>query len=147
MTATVEREIAAGRERIVEILSDGWNYPTWVVGACRMRRVDGHWPQQGARLHHSVGVWPLVIDDSTDVVENALPDRLVLRARASVFGRAQITLEVESLGNRRCRVRMSEQVMDHLGKALPTMITDPPIVWRNTEVLGRLDALATRPSG
>ncbi|MDI3193607.1 hypothetical protein QK290_04985 [Pseudarthrobacter sp. AL07] len=29
--------------------------------------VDAQWPGTGSRLHHSVGHWPLVINDSTSV--------------------------------------------------------------------------------
>ena len=49
------RVLAATPDQVWEILSDGWLYPLWVVGASRMREVDDHWPDVGARLHHSVG--------------------------------------------------------------------------------------------
>ena len=48
---------------VFAVLADGWLYPSWVVGASRVRGVDGTWPQPGSRIHHSVGVWPLLIDD------------------------------------------------------------------------------------
>ena len=51
------------------MLSDGWLYALWVVGAARMRDVDEGWPAVGTRLHHSVGTWPLLIDDTTEVLE------------------------------------------------------------------------------
>lgn len=146
MTATVVREIAAPRARVAEILGDGWTYPAWVVGASRMRKVDVEWPRAGATLHHSVGVWPLVIDDTTSVVESDLPGRLVLQARAWPFGRAQITFELEDLGADRCRVTIKEKALDRIGM-LPDAVTDPPITFRNVEMLRRLDALVTRPDG
>ncbi len=48
---------------------DGWIYPVWVVGASRMRDVEDGWPAPGTKLHHSFGIWPLVIDDTTEVLE------------------------------------------------------------------------------
>ena len=56
----VEREIAASADDVWAVLEDGWLYPTWVVGASRMRDVDDNWPEVGSRLHHSVGNWPLL---------------------------------------------------------------------------------------
>ena len=52
------------------MLADGWQYATWVVGASRIRDVDRNWPARGSRIHHSVGLWPLLIDDSTEVVRS-----------------------------------------------------------------------------
>ena len=68
-------------EDVFEVLGDGWLYPSWVVGASRMREVDETWPMAGAELHHSFGVWPALINDKT-VVEEFIPSRLmVMRAR------------------------------------------------------------------
>ena len=66
--ATNTRTIHATPEAVWDVLADGWLYPLWVVGASRMREVDDHWPAVGARLHHSVGSWPLLLDDETEVV-------------------------------------------------------------------------------
>lgn len=52
------------------MLADGWLYPSWVVGASRMREVDVKWPASRSRIHHSVGVWPALIDDHTKVLES-----------------------------------------------------------------------------
>ena len=73
------------------MLADGWLYPVWVVGATRMRDVDEDWPAVGTCLHHSVGVWPLVVSDSTEVLESQ-PGRLLrLRARGWPAGEAEVT--------------------------------------------------------
>lgn len=50
--------INASTDDVWSVLSDGWLYPLWVVGASRMRDVDEDWPAVGSRIHHSVGVWP-----------------------------------------------------------------------------------------
>jgi len=55
----VQRMVSAPPEAVWEVLADGWVYTGWVVGASRMRSVDPAWPVPDARLHHSVGGWPL----------------------------------------------------------------------------------------
>ena len=65
--STTSRTIAATPEQVWSVLADGWLYPLFVVGAARMRDVDETWPAVGARLHHSIGAWPLMIDDTTEV--------------------------------------------------------------------------------
>ena len=85
-------------DQVWEVLADGWLYPLWVVGASRMREVDDGWPAVGARLHHSVGTWPLLIDDETESVECEPGVRLVLHAHAWPAGRATVTLRLSPVG-------------------------------------------------
>ena len=65
----VQRRLNCSPEQVFAVLRDGWTYPVWVVGASRMRSVDEGWPAPGTKLHHSFGVWPLLIDDTTEVLE------------------------------------------------------------------------------
>ena len=67
MTSHRDRVLQAEPDAVWEILSDGWLYPLWVVGASRIRAVEGSWPMPGSRIHHSVGTWPLLISDETVV--------------------------------------------------------------------------------
>ena len=80
---TVSRDVDAPAQAVWDVLSDGWLYPLWVVGATRMRDVEAAWPAVGSRLHHSVGVWPLVIDDHTEVLE--VEERRMLRLEVRVW--------------------------------------------------------------
>jgi hypothetical protein len=98
------------------VLSDGWLYPVWVVGAARMREVDDDWPAVGSRLHHSVGIWPVLIDDNTEVLESE-PDRL-LRLRT--------------------RGWLDEDAVEGPGSYVPKPFRTPVLAWRNTETLRRL---------
>src|SRR6187549_1967567 len=93
-----ERRIGTSPERVWDALADGWLYPLWVVGASRMREVDDGWPAVGTRLHHSVGTWPLLIDDTTEVVEVTPGASLTLHARAQPSGVARVTIHLEALG-------------------------------------------------
>ena len=66
-TVVVRRTIQAVPARVWAVLADGWLYPSWVVGASRMRDVEESWPAPGSQLHHSVGLWPLLLDDRTEL--------------------------------------------------------------------------------
>ena len=46
---TVTRDFDASPGDVWDVLSDGWLYPCWVVGAARMRDVDEAWPEKGSR--------------------------------------------------------------------------------------------------
>src|SRR3712207_8748867 len=69
-----QRTMQASPDAVWRVLSDGWLYPLWVVGATRMRDVDADWPAPGSRIHHSAGVWPLIVNDET-TVEAVEPQR------------------------------------------------------------------------
>jgi uncharacterized protein YndB with AHSA1/START domain len=141
---TVERMIATTPDRVWDVLADGWLYPLWVVGATRMRDVDAHWPSVGARIHHSVGVWPAVIDDHTEVTANEPVRRLGLRAKAwPLLGEADVLMELHPEGEG-TRVVMSEDAATGPGRLVPKPLRAPGILWRNTESLRRLAFLAER---
>ena len=82
--------VSAPPEAVWEVLADGWVYTGWVVGASRMRAVDPAWPVPDARLHHSVGGWPLLLDDTTSLLEADPGRELVLKARAWPMGAAHV---------------------------------------------------------
>lgn len=135
------RTIAAPPAKVWAVLDDGWLYPLWVVGATRMREVDDHWPAQGARLHHSAGVWPLVLDDETEVLECVPEQRLRLRARGWPAGAAEVLLELREQGGQTV-VELHEDVVSGPGRLVPAPVRHPMIHVRNVEALRRLAALA-----
>lgn len=135
------RKVASTPEAVFAVLANGWLYPAWVVGATRMRDVDEAWPSVGARIHHSVGVWPAVINDSTSLLEWDPPRRAVLRARLWPVGEATVTLEVEAAPGG-CRVTMTETPASGPLALVPKPAADLPIGARNVETLRRLAFLA-----
>jgi uncharacterized protein YndB with AHSA1/START domain len=139
--STNRRMIDASPARVWEVLADGWLYPSWVVGATRMREVDDHWPQVGARLHHSVGVWPLVLDDTTEVLESVPEQHLHLRVRAWPSGEGEVHLRLSAVGAG-CEVEMVEDAVAGPARFVPGPLRQPPLLWRNTEALRRLALLA-----
>jgi hypothetical protein len=131
------RTVAATPSAVWQVLSDGWLFPVWVVGASRMREVDGHWPEVGANLHHSVGIWPALINDNTEVLE-ALPDHLLrLRTRGWPAGEAEVVLRLEAVGAG-TRITLDEDAVQGPGAFVPRALRTPALAWRNTETLRRL---------
>ena len=137
------RVLTATPDQVWDILSDGWLYPLWVVGASRMREVDEQWPAVGARLHHSVGTWPLLIDDSTEVRETSPGSMIRLRARTWPFGAAEVTLRLSPVGTD-TEVTIEEQATSGPAARVPKVIQDPALGWRNVESLRRLAYVAER---
>ena len=140
--ASNERRVSASPEQVFGVLADGWLYPTWVVGASRMRTVDAAWPAVEARLHHSVGVWPLLLNDETRILEWQPPRRAVLEAKGWPFGTATVELEVTRDGSSGCTVRITENPRRGPGVLVPKPLRDALIKIRNTEALRRLAFLA-----
>lgn len=138
--STVERVISASPDQVWEVLSDGWLYPVWVVGATHMRDVDDDWPAADAQLHHQVGAWPLLIADTTQVAHAEPARRLVLQARAWPFGAARIdmTLEPHSDGS---LVRMAEAPVRGAARWLDNPVFRKLLIARNNECLVRLAAI------
>ena len=126
---------------VFDVLSDGWLYPSWVVGASRIRDVELTWPAVGARIHHSFGVWPFVIDDTTSVLVWHPPHRAVFRARGWPFGEAQVTITVHDRAGG-CLVVMEEEAVTGPGALVPDAVLDPALGVRNRETLRRLAWLA-----
>ena len=136
-----ERTINASPERVWEVLSDGWLYPLWVVGASRMRDVDASWPEVGSRLHHSVGVWPALIDDNTEVLACEPGRSMRLRARGWPLGEAEVSIRLTASGAHTL-VELEEDVVSGPGSLVPEPVKGAMIKIRNVESLRRLAFLA-----
>ncbi len=139
----VQRVLKATPDQVWAVLADGWLYPLWVVGASRMREVDDHWPAAGAQLHHSVGAWPALIDDTTSVVECRPTTYLRLKARAWPTGEAEVVLHLEAHADG-STVTIEEDATSGPGLLVPAPLRTPMLVWRNNEALRRLAYLAER---
>ncbi len=81
--AATTRRIDAPPEKVFDVLSNGWMYTAWVVGASHIRAVESEWPAEGSRIHHSFGAWPVMLSDETKVEVSERPHRLVLLARGA----------------------------------------------------------------
>lgn len=138
----VSRSVAAPAEAVWNVLADGWLYASWVVGASRVREVDDTWPNAGARLHHSVGAWPALLSDSTEVELAEEPHHLVLTAHGGPFGSARVDITIVPDGPGTCTVTIAEDAISGLGKLVPMPARQLAVVPRNREALKRLALLA-----
>lgn len=143
--ATNTRTIDATPEQVWDVLADGWLYPLWVVGASRIREVEDAWPQEGTRLHHSVGVWPLLIDDYTEVTHVVPGEQLCLRARAWPVGEGAVTISLQPVAGG-TKVEIVEDAVSGPGVLVPPPARGLTVKWRNVETLRRLAYLAERRS-
>jgi len=141
--STNTRVMDATPDDVWAVLADGWLFPVWVVGATRMREVDAGWPAAGTCLHHSVGAWPLTLDDTTEVLETVPGSLLVLRARAWPAGEAKVTIRLRPQGAR-TEVVIEEEAAAGPASLVPQALLDPALKWRNVETLRRLAHIAER---
>jgi uncharacterized protein YndB with AHSA1/START domain len=138
---TVRRDVGAAADAVWAVLSDGRLYPSWVVGATRMREVDPAWPGVGAQLHYSVGTWPLLVDDTVTVLACVPKRELVLRCRAWPVGETEIRLTLDERADG-CEVVLSEEVRGGPSRLLPPQARSAMIGPRIAETLRRLAYLA-----
>jgi hypothetical protein len=138
----VSRTVNAPPNAVWAVLADGWMYGMWVVGASRIREVDPDWPQPGSRIHHSVGLWPALINDHTEVLSATVGSELLLKARAWPAGEAHVRLTIEPTRAERSTIRMVEDVTAGPGRIVPRPARQLLIVPRNTETLRRLGLIA-----
>ncbi len=136
------RVMDATPQAIFDVLSDGWSYATWVVGAARIRRVDADFPSPGCLVHHSVGAWPLLLSDNTGVIEYDPPREMLLRVRAWPAGEGEVRLTCTDLGDGRTEVVMDERSVSGPVSLVPGPLEDRLLRGRNAETLRRLAYLA-----
>ena len=139
---TVTRDIAAPRQRVWDVLADGWTYSGWVVGNSRIRAVSPHWPAPGTRILHSIGTWPAVIDDETVVEHAETGHELVLLAKVRPAAQARITLRLSDLPDGGCRVEMSELAVSRPLRWVPDRMQLLGVAPRNRECTWRLAMIA-----
>ncbi len=139
--------ISATPEQVWDVLADGSSYAQWVVGTRQIRQVDDTWPQEGARLHYSVGAGPFTLDDVTVVRISEPPRRLELEANAAPVGSARISIELMPWGGD-CLVVVDEHPLRGPGLLLQNPISEMLFTTRNRLMLRRLRGLVearTRP--
>ena len=117
-----------------DVLANGWTYSGWVVGNSRIRAVSPDWPAPGARILHSIGTWPAVIDDETG-------EELVLLAKIRPAAEARITLQLTDIPGG-CRVAMTEVAVSAPLRWVPDSVQLTAVAPRNRECTWRLAMIA-----
>lgn len=141
-----ERVVRASPAEVFEVLADGWSYAGWVVGAARIRSVDKGFPDPGSSIHHSVGLLPLLMNDTTSVEEYELDHRLVIKVRVWPAGAGRVEF-VTSPRPDGCLLTMREHPVEGPMNLIPDQLLDPVLRWRNSETLRRLAYLAESRAG
>lgn len=136
------RVMQCAPEDVFAVLADGWDYGMWVVGAARIRDVEPTWPAVGSRIHHSVGLWPVLISDTTEVEEVEAPHRLQLKVRAWPTGEGRVVLTMNPTGEGTTEVVMEERAVSGPATLMPAPVQDAMLHPRNVEALRRLAYLA-----
>ncbi len=140
LVARTQRRIPAPSRAVWAALCDGWTYSSWVVGTIRIRRVDADWPAVGSRLDHTVGMWPIMLQDHTQVLENDPGRRLVLQARGWPAGEARVELDLSDEGGE-TTVSMQEDPTSGPGAWISNPLVDRIGKLRLDETLHRLALL------
>ena len=135
--ARAELFFDASPEQVFAVLSDPFTYDRWVVGTRNIRHADPNWPETGSRLHHSVGIGPLNLNDDSEVLDVDPPNKLVLEARGRPFGVARVEFRIDPDKNGSC-VTIDEFVLRPMPVTLLNPVLAPAVRARNTETLRRL---------
>jgi len=133
--------IAAAHETVWEVLADARSYAHWVVGSSQTRRVEGRWPARGSVFHHTQGIGPLGLRDTTAVIDAKRPERLVLevRIRPLLVARVELALDRHGEGT---WLTIRESPFGGLVGRLGGPLLEPVLAFRNFESLRRLRRLA-----
>jgi hypothetical protein len=139
----VARDVAAARQRVWDVLADGWTYSGWVVGNSRIRAVSSNWPAPGSRILHSIGAWPAAINDETVVESCVSGEELVLLAKVRPAAEARITMRLSDIPGG-CRVEMTEVAVSRPLRWVPDSVQLTGVAPRNRECTWRLAMIAEK---
>jgi uncharacterized protein YndB with AHSA1/START domain len=112
--------VPASPDAVYAVLTDPATYPEWLIGAQRIRHVDGEFPQPGARFDHEVGVSDgLTVADDTEALAADPPHHLALEVHAGpVTGEVEFELERTGQGT---LVTCRERATGRLALAMPLL--------------------------
>ena len=129
-------------------LLDVQNYPKWVVGAKRLRKVDSSWPRRGSRFSPKVGAGPVEMAAKTQLVEKQ-ENRLVVlsvQMRPLLTAIVRVALKPKARG-RKTRVVMTEDATGGPVAWFKNPLTTAAIAARNALSLRRLRRLVASSRG
>lgn len=100
-------------------------------------------PRRAPLLHHSVGTWPALLDDTTEVLDSRPLSLLRLRARSWPVGSANVVVRLKAVGTD-TEVTIEEDVVNGPALVVPRPVRNVGLKWRNVETLRRLAYLVER---
>lgn len=136
--------LSVSKERAWQLLEDPRALKLLVVGARNVRRFDARWPEVGTTVHHTVGVAPLVIRDTTEVIASEPGHRLVLEARVRPFGSFEVDFALRDHDGG-CLLEVRERVIGGpLSGGRRAKVVDTLVKIRNVELCRRFQRLVER---
>jgi uncharacterized protein YndB with AHSA1/START domain len=139
--AHVCRHFDAAPEDVFAVIAEPRTYPDWLIGAWKIRSVDDNWPSPGSSFHHVVGVPPLVLADSTTVMDVEPGRSLVLHVKARPFVSGRVTFRITGDGDDGCILSIEEEPKVRTIGNLVRPILDPMTHVRNQRSLERMEPL------
>jgi uncharacterized protein YndB with AHSA1/START domain len=140
--------IEATPNQVFDVLVDPQAFVRWVVGAKEIREVDESWPAPGTRIHHTIGVGPATLQDTTAIRRIDRPKRLELEVRFRPAGVGTVGIDLEPAYDGRCtRVRLSETFDDGAAGCWWSWPVDQVTRLRNSLSLHRLRQLVLQRAG
>jgi hypothetical protein len=141
---TTTRDFECSASDLYTVLVEPETYPSWLVGAKKIRTVDPTWPAIGSEFHHVVGFGPLAIPDRTTSVGYELDRVLELIVRVRPVLEARVRFEVEPVGTG-SRLTMTETPIGPFAFLAP--VAEPLIKARNDRSLERLSGVVDERHG
>ena len=133
-------------DEVFEHLLNPWEYPKWLLGASKMRDVDDDWPTVGSKFHHTVGLGPLKVDDTSEILECDRPRRLVLKVKATPVVQGIVTFALVPTPEGGTVLTLQEEPALRIGGLLRPAL-DPPTHMRNKGSLKQLGDLMRSGDG
>lgn len=138
--------LSASPARAFRMLEDPKTFERLVAGARRIRRFDPRWPDQGTAIHHTVGVPPLLVRDSTEVLEVRPPRCLRLEARIWPLGALVVEFEFRDHPGGCLLVVREEPVSGPVAAPALRQLTLAAVKLRNLEICRRYRKLVAARS-
>lgn len=133
--------VQASPETIFAVLSDPRAYARFVVGTKLVRHFEPAFPEAGSGFHPTLGVGPLVLRDTTRVVDVDSPRQLVLDAGMRPFAVNRTAFRLEPRGGL-TEVEVEEYPVAGPAAKVWNRALDGILWLRNAELLRRLKKLA-----
>lgn len=129
--------VASSPEEAFRLLEDPRSFERLVAGARKVRRFDARWPEEGTVIHHTVGIPPLLVRDTTEVQRIEQGRLLCMEARIWPLGTLLVEFEFSS-DPAGCRLAVREAPRSGpIARPGVRRIAEAAVTLRNREICRR----------